>query len=171
MLIVAQPLQGDLGMEREAGQRIAQLVSRNRQEFIPARNAASASKRASCSAASARCSRSSACRSAISVSSDCAFCCSSAIVAGARSRSGAPHSSRRERPGSARRRRRALVGPRPKVIHGIRAEEREGMPEVGLQVVPEFFQAKTAAGWPSATRRCDHLPEDSHLTLQATPAR
>ena len=34
MLIVAQPLQGDLGMEREAGQRIAQLVSRNRQEFI-----------------------------------------------------------------------------------------------------------------------------------------
>ena len=35
MLIVVQPLQGDLGMEREAGQRIAQLVSRNRQEFIP----------------------------------------------------------------------------------------------------------------------------------------
>ena len=59
---------------------------------------------------------------------------------------------------------------RPKVIHGIRAEEREGMPEVGLQVVPEFFQAE-GGGMAVRDEECDHLPEDSHLTPLSLPAR
>ena len=38
------------------------------------------------------------------------------------------------------------------------------MPEVGLQVVPEFFQAKSGGGMAVRDEECDHLPEDSHLT-------